>query len=86
MVPGRLRAGPANRPSADDAPGYGAAVPGPMFRRQVSLGVVAWIVIGVIVAARDGFLDDLGSLENVLSAVLAVAVWPLVLLDVHFGI
>jgi hypothetical protein len=57
-----------------------------MFRRQVSLGVVAWIVIGVIVAARDGFLDDLGSLENVLSAVLAVAVWPLVLLDVHFGI
>ncbi len=57
-----------------------------MLRRQVSLGVVAWIVIGVIVAARDGFLDDLGSLENVLSAVLAVAVWPLVLLDVHFGI
>ncbi|HEX2065149.1 MAG TPA: hypothetical protein VHE80_12085 [Acidimicrobiales bacterium] len=59
---------------------------GTMFRRQVSLGVVAWIVVGVIVAARDGFLDDLGSLSNVLSAVLAVAVWPLVLLDVHFGI
>ena len=49
-----------------------------MFRRQVS--------IGVVVAARDGFLDDLGSLSRLLSAVLAVAVWPLVLLDVHFGI
>ena len=54
--------------------------------RKVSLGVVVWIVVGVIVATRDGFFDDLGSLSNVLSAILAVAVWPLVLLDVHFGI
>jgi hypothetical protein len=54
--------------------------------RQISFGVVLWVVVGVIVAARDGFLDDLGSLSNLLSAVLAVAVWPLVLLDIHFGI
>jgi hypothetical protein len=54
--------------------------------RQVSLGVVVWVVLGLIVAAREGFLDDLGSLERILSAILAVAVWPLVLLDVHFGI
>ncbi len=57
-----------------------------MVRRKVSLGVVVWIVVGVIVATRDGFFDDLGTLSNVLSAILAVAVWPLVLLDVHFGI
>lgn len=57
-----------------------------MFRRQVSLGAVIWIVVGVIVAARDGYLDNLGSLSAVLSAILAVAVWPLVLLDVRFGI
>ena len=57
-----------------------------MLRRQVSLGVVVWVVVGVIVAARDGFFDDLGSLSALLSAILAVAVWPLVLLDVHFGI
>ena len=54
--------------------------------RQVSLGAVVWIVVGCIVAARDGFLDDLGSLERILSAVLAVALWPLVLLDIHIGI
>ena len=54
--------------------------------RQVSLGVVVWIVIGLVVAANKDFLDDLGSLERVLSAILAVAVWPLVLLDVHFGV
>jgi hypothetical protein len=54
--------------------------------RQVSLGMVVWIVIGLVVAANNDFLDDLGSLERILSAILAVAVWPLVLLDVHFGI
>lgn len=62
------------------------AVPGNMLRRQVSLGVVVWIVVGVVVAARNGFFDDLGSLSALLSAILAVAVWPLVVLDVHFGI
>ncbi|CAA9216578.1 MAG: hypothetical protein AVDCRST_MAG50-251 [uncultured Acidimicrobiales bacterium] len=59
---------------------------GKVFRRQVSLGVVVWIVVGVVVVAREGFLDDLGSISAVLSAVLGVAVWPLVLLNVHFGI
>lgn len=54
--------------------------------RQVSLGVVVWIVVGLIVAADHGFLEDLASLERILSAILAVAVWPLVLLDIHFGI
>ena len=54
--------------------------------RQVSLGVVVWLVVGLIVAAKNDFLDHLDSLERILSAVLAVAVWPLVLLDIHFGI
>ena len=54
--------------------------------QQVSLGVVAWIVVGLVVASQNDFLDDLGSLERILSAILAVLVWPLVLLDVHFGI
>lgn len=48
--------------------------------------MVVWIVVGLVVAAKNDFLDDLGSLERILSAILAVAVWPLVLLDVHFGI
>jgi ABC-type anion transport system duplicated permease subunit len=54
--------------------------------RQMSLGMVIWIVVGLIVAANHDFLDELDSLERILSAILAVAVWPLVLLDVHFGI
>lgn len=54
--------------------------------RRLSLGSVVWIVVGLVVAANHDFLDRLGSLERILSAILAVAVWPLVLLDIHFGI
>jgi len=54
--------------------------------RQVSLIGVVWIVVGMIVAANHNFLDHLDTVSRVLSAVLAVAVWPLVLLHVHFGI
>jgi ABC-type nitrate/sulfonate/bicarbonate transport system permease component len=54
--------------------------------RQVSLAVGVGIVVGMIVAANHHFLEHLDSLSRVLSAVLAVAVWPLVLLNVHFGV
>jgi hypothetical protein len=40
----------------------------------------------MIVAANHRFLDHLGSLSAVLSAVLAVGAWPLVVLKVHVAI
>jgi hypothetical protein len=55
-------------------------------RRQVSLGFVICLVIGLVVAANEGFLGHLGSLSGVLSAVFAVLAWPLVVLDVHVAI
>ncbi len=57
-----------------------------MLRRQVSLGLVVWVVIGMVIAANHRFLDHLDSLSRVLSAVLAVGVWPLVVLRVHVAI
>ena len=54
--------------------------------KQVSLAVVVWIVVGMLVAANHHFLEHLDSVSRVLSAVLAVVVWPLVVLNVHFGI
>lgn len=62
------------------------AVAGKLMRRQVSIGVLGWVVVGLVVAARNDFLQDLGSLSRVLSAILAVALWPFVVLDIHFGI
>lgn len=55
-------------------------------RRQVSLGFVIWLVVGLIVAANRGFLGSLDSVSGVLSAVLAVLAWPLVVLDIRVAI
>lgn len=41
---------------------------------------LAYVVIGVIVASQHSYYADLGSLSQVLSAVVATALWPLVLL------
>jgi len=57
-----------------------------MCGRPVSLGGVIWIVIGVVIAAMHHFFDNLGNIGAVLSALLAVLLWPLVLLGVKLAI
>lgn len=54
--------------------------------RHFSLGGVIWIVIGLIVASTHNFLKTLSTVSAVGSAILAVIVWPLVLLHVHIAI
>jgi hypothetical protein len=47
---------------------------------------IAYVVIGAIVAANHDYLDSLDSLREIISAVLAVLLWPLVLLGVNLNI
>jgi hypothetical protein len=54
--------------------------------RQVSLGGVIWLVVGVIVASSHHFFAQLQTTSQIGSAILAVLVWPLVLLHIHIGI
>jgi predicted PurR-regulated permease PerM len=53
-------------------------------RRNVSLVVLVWIVVGLVVAATRGYLT-VTLLKLLLSALLAIVLWPLVLLgiDLH---
>lgn len=44
------------------------------------LATIAYVVIGVLVASQHSYYGDLGSLSRVLSAVVATALWPLILL------
>jgi hypothetical protein len=44
---------------------------------------MAYVVIGVIVASQHGYYANLGSLSHVLSAVVATALWPLILLGAN---
>ena len=62
-----------------------------MYRyRGPSLLFVLYLVIGVLVAAGvigdDNYFRDLSSLKELADAVLAVLLWPLVLLGVNFNI
>ncbi len=50
---------------------------------RFSIGGVIYIVIGVIIASNQGYLGALGSIANLLSAVLAVVLWPLLLLGIN---
>jgi ABC-type anion transport system duplicated permease subunit len=45
-----------------------------------SLASIAYVIIGVIVASQHSYFGHLATLSQVLSAVVATALWPLVLL------
>jgi hypothetical protein len=54
------------------------------FGRPGLLGIV-YLAIGVIMAARYDYFETLETLRQVLSALLAIILWPLLLLgiDLH---
>jgi hypothetical protein len=47
---------------------------------------IVYLVIGVVVAAEHDYFAHLNTAGRVVSAVLAVLLWPLVLLGVHLSI
>ena len=55
-----------------------------MFRPSF-IGII-YIVIGVAVAASNDYFERLNTLRQVLSALLAIALWPLVLLGIDLHI
>jgi hypothetical protein len=57
-----------------------------MYRRGPSLLGIIYIVIGVFVAIDHKYLKNVDDLEAVVSAALAIILWPLVLLDVNLRV
>ena len=55
---------------------YGARV-------RVRLGVLVYVVVGCVIAAQRDFFDKLETVDGIASAVLAVLLWPLLLLGIH---
>jgi K+-transporting ATPase A subunit len=46
----------------------------------------AYLIAGLIVAANDEYLQNLENVRRVVSAILAIVLWPLVLLGVDLHI
>lgn len=55
-------------------------------RRGPSLFTIIYLLIGVFVAADHKYFRNVDDIEAVLSAVLAILLWPLVLFDVSLHI
>ena len=54
--------------------------------RIKTLITIAYLIVGLIVAANDNYLRDLDTIRRVISAILAIVLWPLVLLGVDLHI
>jgi hypothetical protein len=48
--------------------------------RRTSFIFLVYLVIGVVVAYAEDYLDNVDRTKRLLSAILAVALWPLVLI------
>jgi hypothetical protein len=47
---------------------------------------IVYVVIGAIIAGTHGYFADVNTLETIVSAVLAVLLWPLLLLGVNLHV
>ena len=47
---------------------------------------IVYVVIGVLVASQHSYLTNVSTIGRLVSAVLAVLLWPLVLIGVHLAI
>jgi hypothetical protein len=48
--------------------------------RRTSFLFVIYVLVGVIVAYSEDYLENLGRAKRLISAVIAIVIWPLVLL------
>jgi hypothetical protein len=47
--------------------------------RRIPLILVVYLVVGVVIAYAEDYLDNLSRTKQLLSALLAILLWPLVL-------
>lgn len=53
---------------------------------RISLGSIIWLVVGVLVASAHHYLANVDTFRLVVSAALAIFLWPLLLLGINLHI
>lgn len=51
-----------------------------------SLGSVIWLIVGIFLAASHHYLSNVDTLKPLVSALLAVMLWPLLLLGINLHV
>jgi hypothetical protein len=57
-----------------------------MYRGGTSIGGIIYLIIGVLLAASHGYFGVITSVSTLLNALLAVLLWPLLLVGVSFNL
>jgi ABC-type anion transport system duplicated permease subunit len=53
---------------------------------RLSLSSVIWLIVGVLLASSHHYFKHVDTLKPIISAVLAVVLWPLLLLGINLHI
>ncbi len=58
-----------------------------MYRRGISALTLVWVIVGAFVAGNHDYLSDVHTIRAIIAGLLAMFLWPLVLLHVnlHLG-
>jgi hypothetical protein len=51
-----------------------------------SLATVVWVVVGVVLASDRHYFSDLNTIKSLVSALLAILLWPLLLLGINLHV
>lgn len=53
---------------------------------RISVPTIIWLIVGALLASSHHYLQNLNALRPVVSAALAVALWPLLLLGINLHV
>jgi hypothetical protein len=53
---------------------------------RLSLSSIIWLIVGILVASSHHYLRHVNTLKPIISAVLAIFLWPLLLLGINLHI
>jgi hypothetical protein len=50
------------------------------------IGTIIYLIVGVVIASSHHYLNHVGTLKPIVSALLAIILWPLLLLGINLHI
>jgi hypothetical protein len=53
---------------------------------RLSLPSIVWLIVGVLLASSHHYLNHVNALKPVVSALLAIVLWPLLLLGINLHV
>jgi hypothetical protein len=53
---------------------------------RLSLSSIIWLIVGVLLASAHHYLNHVNAIKPVVSALLAIVLWPLLLLGINLHV